>query len=129
MKAIYFLIMLFVSLSVYGKEIKKYQKEDLEAIKMAYNILKVYYPSDNELCVADSIYDHDWFTFSGLVDEESSRILESHRNEKISYLNKKYENNRVLYENTVFSKELNSIFGPENKNCKFVVEFSEPYKV
>ena len=116
MKAIYFLIMLFVSLSVYGKGIKKYQKEDLEAIKMAYNILKVYYPSDNELCVADSIYDHEWYGFIDMVDDKTSQKLESFRIEK-----------KYVWDEPVYSKQLFRIFGPENKNCKYVAEFSEPY--
>lgn len=119
MKVFYFLIMLCLSLSMYGRRNANYKKPDLEAIKFAYEIIQVYYPAD-KLCVADSIYDLDWPLFSDIVDDKTKQDLISYRAEK------KY----IRYA-PVRSKKLASMFGsPKNKGCecKYIVKFSEPYK-
>lgn len=119
MKVFYFLIMLCLSLSMYGRRNANYKKPDLEAVKFAYSILQVYYPAD-ELCVSDSVYDLDWPLFSDIVDDKTKQNLVSYRAEK-----------NYVYSAPVRSKKLAALFGTsKNKGCqcKYLVKFSEPYK-
>lgn len=84
MKVIISLVMLCVSLTILGQGNTYSHKTEQEAIKSAYNVLKVYYPS-NELCVSDSIYDLDWNLFADMVDDKTKQNLISHRIEKNSF--------------------------------------------
>lgn len=120
MKVFHLLTMLCVSLTVFGQgNADAYsQKTEQEAIKFAYRILQVYYPYDN-LCVSDSIYDHDWWMGSSWVDAQTKQELVSHRLKK------------RIYDPTIYSEYLNSLFGSEYDKCgksKYVVDFSAPYK-
>lgn len=120
MKVFHLLTMLCVSLAMFGQgNADAYsQKTEQEAIKFAQCILKVYYP-ENELCFSDSIYDHDRWLGSSWIDEQTQQELISHRIKK------------KIYEPTVYSEYLNSLFGSEYIMCgnsKYVADFSEPYK-
>ena len=63
-----------VSLSAFSQKNAYKGKTEQKALKMAYNLLKVYYPN-GELCVSDSIWDHDWFWYSDEVDKENKKYF------------------------------------------------------
>ena len=117
MKVIISVAMLFVSLTIFGQGNKYSHKTAQEAIKFAYNVLKVYY-SSNEICVSDSIYDLDWNLFADMVDDQTKQKLISHRIEK-----------RFIWDSPVYSDEISSLFSSDTCDCcKYIAEFSEPYK-
>lgn len=128
MKLFLLLTMLCVSLATVGQgNADAYsQKTEQEAIKLAYRILKVYYP-ENELCVSDSVYSLHWPFFSNKVDNKAVQDLISHWKEKIYHKT----DHKSFYNPTVYSEDLDSIFGSEYIMCgasKYVADFSEPYK-
>lgn len=94
-------------------------KREQTALKMAYDILKVYYPS-NELCVSDSIWDLDyWFYLSTEMDEENRKYFEYYR----------IIEKGGKYDNPVYSKHIFKLL--KNENCdnskyKYVADFSAP---
>lgn len=117
MKVIIFLTMLCISLTILGQGNTYSQKTEQEAIKFAYNVLKVYYPS-NELCVSDSIYDLDWNLFADMVDDQTRHNLITHRIEK-----------KFIWDSPVYSDAISSLFSSDTCDCcKYIAEFSEPYK-
>ena len=117
MKVIISLVMLCVSLTILGQGNTYSHKTEQEAIKSAYNVLKVYYPS-NELCVSDSIYDLDWNLFADMVDDKTKQNLISHRIEK-----------KFIWDSPAYSDEISSLFSSDSCDCcEYIAEFSEPYK-
>lgn len=111
------LVMLCVSLTILGQGNTYSHKAEQEAIKSAYNVLKVYYPS-NELCVSDSIYDLDWNLFADMVDDKTKQNLISHRIEK-----------KFIWDSPAYSDEISSLFSSDSCDCcEYIAEFSEPYK-
>lgn len=116
MKVIIFLAMVFVPSTILGQRKAYSHKTEQEALKFAYNILKVYYPS-NELCVSDSIYDLDWHFFEDKVNDQTKQILSSHRIEK-----------KFKWDSPVYSNEISSLFSSYPcDSCKYVAHFSAPY--
>ncbi len=66
------IIALCLSLCLYSRDRAYSGKEKREAIRGAYELLKVYYP--DSLCVADSIYDLEWHVLTD-VDEKTQEVL------------------------------------------------------
>ena len=112
--------MLCISSALFGQGNAYKRKAEQKAVKFAYEILKVYYPS-NQICVSDSIYNGlPWFLFLDYVDEETKKELMS---------------GKILPDNRhtcpVYSKKLASLFVNYNSNCndyKYVADFSGPYR-
>lgn len=96
-----------------------------EAVKSAYAILKVYYPS-NTLCADDTIYTGGWWTpFSCEFDGELKHALayEKYIEDLKKYAKKEYS------DDPVYSEILYSLFGSESREgCKYIAEFTAPYR-
>lgn len=121
MRALCLFIMLCVSLVIIGQSSTFRQESEQKAIKSAYDVLRVYYPSD-KLCVSDSIYDLDWDLFSDMVDSKTKEYLQSHRIEK-----------GFVWDSPIRSDVLSLLFPHDtcvecNRTDKYIAEFSEPYK-
>lgn len=120
-RVIFLIVVVCMSFSLFGKDPYS-EKTEQEVIEFAYNILKVYYPSEDELCVSDSIYDLDWFFFSRDVrDKETQKAFEFYSVNK----------DRCEYIDPVYSKTLASIFESNTCKCgnfKYVVHFSAPFR-
>ncbi len=118
LRAIYLVTALCVSLNAFSQKNAYKGKTEQKALKMAYNLLKVYYPA-GELCVSDSIWDQDWVQFIDEVDKETRKDIEAH------YLK------HLKYEEPVYSKHISKLF--KNEFCdscqyKYVADFSAPFK-
>ena len=121
MRVLCLFITLCVSLVLIGKNSTFRQEAEQKAIKSAYDVLKVYYPSD-KLCVSDSIYDLDWELFSDMVDGKTKEYIQSHRLEK-----------GFVWDSPIRSDVLSLLFPHDTYlkcNCtdKYIAEFSKPYK-
>ncbi len=117
MKRILLIGMLSVIFAAYGQDDPYKGPAEQKAIKMAHDILKVYYPS-GDLCFSDSIYDSDWFGLGKEVDKEIREELRL-----ITWVKP------PVLEKPVYSSTLSSIFGPDACECrKYVAEFTAPYK-
>lgn len=118
---IFLIIVVCMTFTLFGKDPYS-EKTEQKAIGFAYNILKVYYPSEDELCVSDSIYDLEWFFFSGYVrDKETQKAFEFYNLDK----------DRLEYIDPVYSKTLASIFESNTCKCgdfKYVAHFSAPFR-
>lgn len=117
-KIICLFTILCVSLCAFSQKNAYKGKREQTALKMAYELLKVYYPS-GELCVSDSIWDHDWWLHMGEVDEENKKYFESYRLEK------------GRYDKPVYSKHISKLFENEDFDSgqhKYVADFSAPYR-
>lgn len=94
-----------------------YNSLELSVLKQSIDILKLYYPDEDELCVSDSIYYLQWY---------SSPILDSKTNQTI---NEHIKNQQFVHESPRYSKGINRIFrnicrkSPTNK---FIAKFSIP---
>lgn len=116
MKRILLIGMLSVILAVYGQDDPYQRPAAQKAIKMAHDILKVYYPS-GDLCFSDSIYDSDWFGLGKEVDKEIKEELRL-----INWVKR-------FLDAPVYSSTLSSVFGADACECrKYVAEFTAPYK-
>ncbi len=111
-----FIMMGFV-LSIYGKADPYDQEPEQKAVRLAYDILKVYYPS-NELCVSDSIYDLDWDAYSKDVNDSIRQEVKNYR-----------INRDFVWDDPIYSRELSELFETDTCRCnKYEVDFSAPYK-
>lgn len=121
MKRVWFMLTLTLTFSVipimYGQDDPYSKPVEQKAIKMAHDILNLYYPG-NILCITDSIYDHDWFGLGRVIDKETDEAIMSYRIEK-----------KFKYNPTIYSKSLATLFNSDTCQCnKYVADFSAPYK-
>lgn len=124
MKRFFFIAMLGIALTMQGRadsEAAAYR----EAVKSAYAILKVYYPS-NILCADDTIYTGGWWSpFSKEFEGELKHALRYEKDieDLKKYVKKEYS------DDPVYSEILHSLFGSEpREGCKYIAEFTAPYK-
>lgn len=124
MKRFFFIAMLGIVLTMQG-QVDSDAAAYREAVKSAYAILKVYYPS-NILCADDTIYTGGWWAqFSREFDGEIKQALayEKDIEDVLKYVKKEYA------EDPVYSEILYSLFGSEpREGCKYIAEFTAPYK-
>ena len=119
MRIIFFLTMLCISLTMWGRDKYYNNKAEQEALKKAFEIVKVYYPA-NTVCASDSIFDHDWMFAAGRLDKEIKDELFQIR------IDKKYR-----FDAPIYSKNMARVLKADNCDCsdyKYEAEFSAPYK-
>lgn len=118
MKLFYFLILLCFPIYAWGQEQYYCDKAEQEALKKAYKIIKVYYPTSN-VCASDSVFDIDRFG-SAPIDDENKFELYLYR------LNRKF-----TYDTPVYSKTVATLLQTDTCKCndnQYFAEFSVPYK-
>ncbi|MDE5555355.1 MAG: hypothetical protein K2J10_09270 [Muribaculaceae bacterium] len=94
-------------------------KAEQEALKKAFEIIKVYYPA-NTVCASDSVYDHDWMFAAGGLEKEISEELFQLRLDK-----------RFAFDDPVYSQNISYLLNTDSCECheyKYAAEFSAPYK-
>ena len=120
-KIAYFLILPVIGMALQACD--TYSKHAAqEAVKTAYQFIKVYYPHDSLLCASDSVYEQvlaDWPLFSSHIESDATDDL-------IKASLSVHEKARPKR-----SRVLASIFGAENgdnTDSKYIAQFSPTYK-
>nr|MBD5376654.1 hypothetical protein [Bacteroides sp.] len=96
-----------------------------KAVKTAYELLKVYYPEENQICPSDSVHE-DVLEYVPLwkstASKEDGKIIRD------AFL---YSLDNYNLEDTIHSQTLSELFTPLICHCnesKYVIKFSPPIK-
>ena len=96
-----------------------------KAVKTAYELLKVHYPEENQICPSDSVYGdllQDLPMWRSDVSKEDGKIIWD------AFL---YSLDNDMTEDTTHSQTLSELFAPLICHCnesKYVIRFSPPIK-
>ena len=118
MRTIYLLLTVLVSFPIWGQDKDYSDKTEQEALKKAYKIIKVYYPT-NEVCASDTLFDIDRFGSAPIDNEERNRLY-------LSRLNRKF-----TYDAPSYSTNVATLLQTDTCKCsatQYFAEFSNPYK-
>lgn len=89
-----------------------------EALKKAYKIIKVYYPT-NEVCASDSVFDIDRFGWAPIDSEEKDKLY------------RKRLERMFTYDPPIYSANVANLLQTDTCKCnaiQYYAEFSAPYK-
>ena len=96
-----------------------------KAVKTAYELLKVYYPEENQICPSDSVYE-DVLPYVPMWQPTASK-----EDGKIIWDAFLYSLDNDMTEDTTHSPTLSELFAPLICHCnesKYVIRFSPPIK-
>ena len=114
------LAMVSVSLWAFCEEDAYQNETEQKALKMAYEMLKVYYPN-GELCVSDSIWDeNDWYSFISVIKKKDQDFFDNFR------MNKGWKYDKPVYSEHIANIFKSEIYDPEK--LKYFADFSRPYR-
>ena len=100
-----------------------------KAVKTAYELLKVYYPEENQICPSDSVYEDVsvyWPMWKSNASKEDGKIL---WNTYLYSLDNYYKNKDTSHSHITHSQTLSELFAPLICHCnesKYVIRFSPP---
>ena len=114
-RVFYLLIMLWAGLAAHAEDYYAHEV-DQEAVKIAFDIIKLYYP-DEKVCVSNVITD----------EEETLQMFRYKENDKDYKIEDDYINETG---NGTPSEALASLFASESCDCehKYTAYFTRPYK-
>lgn len=113
------LLTILISIAAMARDKYYNNKAEQAALKTAYKIIKVYYPT-NDVCASDSVFDIDRFGFAPIDDMDEMDKLYLQRLER-----------RFTYDPPVYCKNVAKVLHTDTCNCsdpQYYAEFSVPYK-
>lgn len=118
MRQISLLLIALVSFTVWGQDKYYNDKAEQEALKTAYKIIKVYYPT-NEVCASDTVFDIDRFGSAPIDGEERDKLYRYRLDRHFTYDAPSYSTNVAALLQTDTCK---------CNDTQYFAEFSTPYK-
>ena len=118
MRRFLLLLTVLTSFAVLGQDKYYADKTEQEALKKAYKIIKVYYPT-TEVCASDTLFDIDRFGSAPIDNEERNRLY-------LYRLNRKF-----TFDTPSYSTNVATLLQTDTCKCndpQYFAEFSNPYK-